>query len=286
MSFSSKVKLEIQKDFGEDRHCRIAFLSAIINGTCEIAERSMGGALAIEQKTDSLAAANAFAELVQLDFAGLGHEKILQATGFIDSSKEVQLKLSSLVVKKVCCKRAYLKAAFVMSGSVNGPDKEYHLEFVAPTERFAGEIAELLRSFDLTPKIAARKSKYIVYFKESEQIAEVLNIFGAHISFLEFENNRAGKELGNSINRAANCEAANADKSISAAVKQIEDIGLIEKTIGINALPIQLQECARLRLLHPELNLTELGGEFSPPIGKSGVNHRFRKIAEIAKDVL
>jgi len=279
LSFSSKVKHEILQDFGEDRHCRIAFLSAIINGTCEVSGKN---GLVIEQKTDSVAAASAFAALVSKDFVGLNHGKILQATGFMSGNGILEMKMNRMIVKKTCCKRAYLKAAFMTSGSVNGPDKEYHLEFVAPNERFASEVAGLLRSFNLAPKLAARKSKYIVYFKESEQIAEVINIFGAHKALLEFENNRAGKELGNLINRTANCEAANADKSISAAVKQIECIRLIDEKIGIKTLPAQLEECARLRLEFPELNLAELGEKLSPPISKSGVNHRLRKIAEIA----
>ena len=170
----------------------------------------------------------------------------------------------------------------MIAGSVNGPQKEYHLEFVAANKCFAEGIADLLRAFELSPKLTARKNKDVVYFKEGEQISEVLNIIGAHRALLEFENNRAGKELGNSINRAANCEAANADKSVQAAVKQIEEIKLIAANAGLNSLPPQLEECARLRLDCPELSLTEIGERLSPPIGKSGVNHRFRKISQIA----
>jgi len=189
------------------------------------------------------------------------------------------------IIAKSCCKRAYLRAAFLCAGSVNGPGKAYHLEFTANNEQHSTEIQGLLRSFGLSPKSVYRKNKFIIYFKESDQIADVLNIIGAHKQYIEFEMNRAEKEVGNSINRMANFETANIDKSILAAVKQIEDIKLISATIGLDALPNQLQECAILRMDEPALSLVELGQRLLPPIGKSGVNHRFRKLAEIAKEL-
>ena len=182
-------------------------------------------------------------------------------------------------------KRAYVRTAFMSAGSVNGPGKAYHLEFTANDKRHCLELSELLREFSLSPKSVSRKGKFIVYFKDGDQIAEVLNIIGAHKSLLEFENNRAEKDVGNSINRIANCETANIDKSILAAIKQIEDIKIIVAGMGLDALDVQLHECAVLRLNNPELNLAEIGQKLSPPIGKSGVNHRFRRIAEIAAEI-
>ena len=189
------------------------------------------------------------------------------------------------LTKKACCKRAYLRAAFVCAGSVNGPGKAYHFEFTANTTQHCLHLVKLLNAFGLSPKSATRKGKFVIYFKEGEQIAEILNIMGAHKSLLEFENNRAEKEMGNSINRLANFETANIDKSISAAVKQIEEITFIANTIGLNALDAQLHECAILRMNNPELSLAEIGQKLLPPLGKSGVNHRFRKISEIANEL-
>ena len=233
MSFSSKVKAEIEQVFGEHSHCRTASLSAIMNAT----------------------------------------------TGLLEND------IDHIVIERTCCKRTYLRSAFICAGSVNGPGKVYHLEFIANDNLHCQQIISLLRSFSLSPKSSTRKGKYVVYFKESEQIAEVLNIIGAHKSLLEFENNRAEKEIGNSINRLANCETANIDKSISAAVKQIEGIKTIANTIGLDALDAQLYECATLRLNNPELSLAEIGQKLLPPIGKSGVSHRFRRISEIANEL-
>jgi len=185
-------------------------------------------------------------------------------------------------VERTCCKRMYLRSAFICAGSVNGPGKAYHLEFIANNEPHCQQIIKLLSVFSLSPKTSARNGKFVIYFKESEQIAEVLNIIGAHKSLLEFENNRAEKEVGNSINRLANCETANIDKSISAAIKQIDELKIIANTIGLDALEPQLYQCATLRLNNPELSFTEIGQKLLPPISKSGVSHRFRKISKIA----
>jgi hypothetical protein len=275
----SKVKDEIAQVFGKDRHCRVAYLSAIINGICSV---DVGQNIAIRPRADNPRVAAAYGHITGADFTGMDDAKILQATGFISGGR-FERRMNRLIVRKPCCKRAYLRASFLCAGSVNGPGKTYHLEFAANDGRHCSELTELLSFFGLSPKTTMRKNRHVIYFKEGEQVAEVLNIINAHKSLLEFENNRAEKEMGNAVNRIANCGAANIDKSVSAAVRQIEDIRRIAGRMGLASLPPQLLEYALIRTENPELSLVEIGKLMSPPISKSGVNHRIRKIVEIAK---
>ena len=139
-----------------------------------------------------------------------------------------------------------------------------------------------MNAFDLDAKIVERKKTYVVYLKEGSQIVDVLNIMEAHVGLLELENVRIMKEMRNSVNRKVNCETANINKTVSAAVRQIEDIKYIRDTIGFDKLPEGLKDVALTRLTYPEATLKELGGLLENPIGKSGVNHRLRKLSDIA----
>jgi len=143
----------------------------------------------------------------------------------------------------------------------------------------------MMYSFDMDAKIIERKKMHVVYLKEGSQIVDMLNIMEAHLSLMELENVRILKEMRNTVNRKVNCETANLNKTVSAAVKQVEDIEYIKETIGLEKLPDNLQEMAMIRLEHPHAALKELGEMLDPPVGKSGVNHRLRKIKEIADHV-
>lgn len=190
------------------------------------------------------------------------------------------------LVKKKCCKRSYLRGAFLAGGSLNHPESSYHLEIFSNYEEHTYSLAKLMNTFDLNVKVLPRKNGFIIYMKEGEKITDFLSIIGANRALFYFEDIRIVKDMRNSVNRLVNCETANLNKTVSAAMKQMENIRLIEKSIGLEELPEKLREIAELRLKHPDVNLKELGelvnGE---PISKSGINHRFRKIDVIASHI-
>ena len=187
------------------------------------------------------------------------------------------------VVSSVCCRRAYIRGAFLAAGSVNDPKKNYHLEFVLAERETAEQLQGLINSFRLEAKVVERKEHFVVYLKEGEQIVDLLNVMEAPVALMDLENVRIVKEMRNDINRKVNCETANLNKVVGAAVKQLEDIAYIEETIGLSSLSEQLEEVARLRLKYPDTSLKELGSYLAAPVGKSGVNHRLRKISNIAE---
>ncbi len=189
------------------------------------------------------------------------------------------------LVKNDACKRAYIKGAFMGCGSISDPEKSYHAEFVSSREVHSKEICELLDGFGINGKTILRKNYYVTYIKESEQISDLLALMGANNAVLEFENIRAVKETRNQINRVINCETANLDKIVDTSMRQINNIKVLKKHKAIDKLPDHLKELAYLRLKHTNASLKELGEMLSPPLGKSGVNHRLRKIEEIAEEL-
>ena len=181
--------------------------------------------------------------------------------------------------------KGLIRNAFLQSGSISDPEKFYHLEIVFTEYEEALEIKQMIERFQLDAKIVERKGHYVVYLKEGAQIADMLRIMEAPLALMEFENIRIVKEMRNSINRQVNCEAANLGKTISAAVKQVEDIRFIDSKVGLDNIPEGLAETARKRLEYPEATLKELGELMEPPLGKSGVNHRLKRLSEIAEDL-
>jgi hypothetical protein len=196
-----------------------------------------------------------------------------------------RMKVSRLVVTMDCCRRAYIRGVFMTSGSVSDPNKSYHLEIVCDNFGRAEFIREIIGGFSVESKIIQRKKYHVVYIKDGEMIVDMLNIMGAYKSLMDMENIRIRKDIRNNINRRVNCEAANLNKTVSAAVKQVNDINYIIETKGIDYLPENLQELALARLSNEDSSLKELGEMMTPPIGKSGVNHRLRRISEIAEDL-
>lgn len=181
--------------------------------------------------------------------------------------------------------KGLIRDAFLRSGSISDPEKFYHLEIVFTSHEEAKSIQKMLEDFGLDAKIVERKGHYVVYLKEGAQIADMLRIMEAPLALMEFENIRIVKEMRNSINRQVNCEAANLGKTISAAVKQVEDIRYICSKVGLDNIPESLAETAKIRLEYPEATLKELGELMDPPLGKSGVNHRLKKLSELAEDL-
>ncbi len=185
---------------------------------------------------------------------------------------------------KSCCRRAYLRGAFLAGGSVNDPGgASYHLEISCNSREQADSVLSLMNQFGLHAKQIQRKNGFVVYLKEGEKIVEFLSIIGAHQALLKFEDVRILKGMRNQVNRLVNCETANMNKTIAAAVRQLEVIQLIDERMGLNTLPVHLREAAELRMRYPEVNLQELSLQSGNRVSKSGLNHRFRKLEEIAE---
>lgn len=193
-------------------------------------------------------------------------------------------EISPALIRKKCCRRSYLRGAFLAGGSVNNPEtSSYHLEIFSIYKEHNDSLCELMNSFQLNSKTLERKNGFITYLKEAEKITEFLNIVGAHSALLRFEDVRIVRDMRNSVNRLVNCETANLNKTIGAALRQVENIRYIQETVGLDLLPDKLREIAELRMAHQDVTLKELGEMVSGgQISKSGINHRLRKIDEIA----
>lgn len=271
MSFSTDVKEELEKQLPTARHCMIAELAAMMQ---------YGDVLLPKYFT-----------LLERIFPGkkdIGEVSDEEILTVIKCSKEITKEeietaiVNAVLLKSVCCKRAFLRGVFLTSGSMSNPEKRYHLEIVCASIAQAEQVRDTILSFDVDAKIVQRKKYYVVYLKEGEGIVELLNIMGAHVSLMNFENFRILKEMRNDINRRVNCEAANITKTVNAASKQIEDIEYIREHYGFQRLSSSLREMAEIRLEYPEATLKELGEFLNPPVGKSGVNHRLKKLGELA----
>ena len=204
---------------------------------------------------------------------------------FSGVSGGMPLVSNSIVYQRDCCKRAFVRGAFLSAGSISDPQKGYHFEIVCPSREISGQLQEIIHSFHIDAKIVLRKKSYVLYVKEGAQIVDMLAIMEANVALMDLENIRILKEMRNSVNRKVNCETANINKTVNAAVKQIEDIRLLEEKVGLESLNEGLEEIARLRLQYPEATLKELGLMLNPQVGKSGVNHRLRKLSLLADDL-
>ena len=312
MSFSSSVKDELSRQMPGAHHCQIAETAAILS-LCGRVKISASDHFWIEIHTENVAVARKYFTLLKKTFnirtdvsirSGINpgrsrtyivavreHEealKVLQAVKLINSQGEIGENLSlirNVVLQNACCRRAFIRGAFLAAGSISAPEKFYHFEIVCPTEPKAEQLKNIIATFDIEAKIVPRKKYYVVYIKEGSQIVDILNVMEAPVSLMELENIRIVKEMRGSVNRQVNCETANINKTVSAAVKQIEDIRFIQSVAGLSGLPESLQEMARIRLERPEATLKELGEALEPPVGKSGVNHRLRKLSLVAEEL-
>lgn len=214
-------------------------------------------------------------------------EKILRETGMLMVKEGMDTftdGISERVIKTKCCRKSYLRGVFLGIGTVSNPIKGYHLEFVCSTENLARDLMKLINSFvDLHSKTIKRRNRWIVYVKESEQIIDILNIVGAHGHLLKYEEIRLDRELRNFANRLKNCDEANADKIVNASQRQLAAIRKIEAVNALDSLPERLYQAAILRKENPEVGLSELGEMMDPPLKKSGIYHRLKKIEEIAE---
>ena len=286
MSFSSEVKAELAKRISPARHCRIAELAAIMN-FCGQYGRDEKGGFTIGFQTENEAVVRKGFTLLKKTYnidtdISLSEQEMRDILAKTGNPEE---PVSSLLIKNTCCRRAFLRGAFLSVGSMSDPAKGYHLEFDCMSESKAEQLQELMRDFEIESKIIRRKKYYVVYLKEGAGIVELLNVCEAYISLMNLENTRILKEMRNSVNRRVNCETANIAKTVSAAARQVEDIEYIRKHYGFQNLPETLRQMAEIRLENPDVPLKELGELFDPPLGKSGVNHRLRKLSELAEEI-
>ena len=310
MSFSGMVKEELSRQIGTARHCRIAELAALIGFCGRLEHFPQGEKLKLQTENETVARKcftllqktfNIEKEISVRENSHLKRVKvyvleisdpeeireILQATKLIADSKfcDTLILQDMLVVQQSCCKRAYIRGAFLASGSISDPEKGYHFEIVYPDERKAQQLQTIIRSFSVDAKIVQRKKSYVVYVKEGAQIVDMLAVMEANVALMDLENIRILKEMRNSVNRKVNCETANINKTVNAAVKQMEDIKLIQQVMGFEQLSDGLAQIAELRMQYPEATLKELGMMLSPQVGKSGVNHRLRKLSSLADEL-
>lgn len=282
LSFSKQVKAELGKIIPEARHCRIAQIAATTAFSFLSLENLMENTqyFTLIQKTINISSnSNVFTKEDEKNFRTL-----LKTGSDVNISKGL-VPVDLRILQQECCKKAYLRGAFISSGSVNNPSKSNHLEIVTEHELLANQLIDVIAYFDIFAKVSKRKTNYVVYLKEGNQIVDFLGLMGAPISLMAFENALILKGFNNDLNRKVNCEVANIQKTVKAAAVVIDDINFIEKTKGLKSLPKGLYEVAVMRRKFPDSSLEELGNKLNPPIGKSGVNHRLRRISEIASQI-
>ncbi|NLI57729.1 MAG: DNA-binding protein WhiA [Clostridium sp.] len=312
MSFSSAVKNELCRITASDRLCMLAELSAVvrINGLVRVINDNE---INLRITTENSALARRVFSLIKelygvnaeiiirrspklkkniiyiliLTFSK-GLKKILDDMNIVcgnEKSKEVKYLPCEILSKNRECQKAYLRGAYLAAGSMSDPEKTYHLEIIAQRMELADELNDLINYFKLNSKIIKRKCNYVVYLKEGENIVDFLNIIGAHSALLELENVRILKEVRNNVNRIVNCETANLQKTVDASIRQVENITYIKENLGFDKLPKNLRDIAILRLKYSDFSLKELGEMLTPSLGKSGVNHRLRKLDKIADKI-
>ncbi|MCI9306037.1 MAG: DNA-binding protein WhiA [Lachnospiraceae bacterium] len=290
MSFSSEIKEELSRQIPGARHCQLAEIAAIL-GFCGRVTEEEGSVSVLRMHTENPAVARKYFTLlkktfnIRLDVSARQNKSLKGGHSFeVVSYGDISV-VKHVLIQNLCCKRAFIRGAFLASGSVSDPEKGYHFEIVCNSLEKANQLCEMIGSFGIEARVTGRKKNHIVYIKEGAQIVDVLNVMEAHVALMNFENIRILKDMRNSVNRQVNCETANLNKTVSAAVKQIEDIQYIKATIGFDQLPEGLIEIAKLRLEQPESTLKELGQMLTPCVGKSGVNHRLRKLSLIAEEL-
>lgn len=291
MSFSGKVKEELSGIYPRARHCQLAELAAL-TGMNGLWEEEEGGSLRLILHAENIAVIRKCFTLLEKTF-NIKNEIALQISvrrNLLKDSSSYVLRaeggalaaIRQAEVQAVCCKRAFMRGAFLAAGSMSDPGKSYHFEIVCDQMEKAQYLQRIMNSFELDARIVSRKKHFVIYLKEGERIVDALNIMEAHVALMELENVRILKDMRNAVNRKVNCETANIHKTVSAAVKQLEDIAYIRDTVGFEQLPLGLKDVALTRLAYPEATLKELGDLLETPVGKSGVNHRLRKLSGMA----
>lgn len=313
MSFASETKNELARIMPEKKCCMLAEIAGFmrIAGSIRLAG---GGKFKIVMTTSNPAVARHYKTLIKNYFSidtsvGMGQDNSLKrghayilSIGPEDLSEQILRETGILMVKEgmnfisdgiydglirtKCCRKAYLRGAFLAAGTVNNPEKEYHFEVSAGSEMLAKDLRRLLNSFvDISAKIVERKKGYGVYLKSGEQVRDAIGIMGASGQFFKFDEIMMMKGLKSQTYRLNNLDNANIDKAIKAAENQIKSIRKIQEKRGLDFLTAKLREAAEARLENPDVGIEELGRLMDPPLSKSGINNRLRRIEEIAKEL-
>jgi cell division protein WhiA len=303
MSFAAETKKELTL-IESGACCEITELSALIrmNGAVQISSQKV----VLDISTENAAIARRIYSLIKKTFSIHTEllvrkkmrlkknnvyivripnqvQEVLSKLYIVSEGFQFATRINKTLIKNNCCKRAYLRGAFLAGGSVNNPQgSSYHLEIASMYEEHCQSLVQLANRFHLNARCIERKKGFVFYIKEGEKIIEFLSLIGAHQALLRFEDVRIMKDMRNSVNRIVNCETANLNKTIGAAVRQLDNIRLIQRELGLENLPEKLRVVAEIRLLHPDVNLQEVGDLLHGAVSKSGVNHRLRKIDEIA----
>ncbi|MCG0274809.1 MAG: DNA-binding protein WhiA [Thermosediminibacteraceae bacterium] len=294
-----------------ERDCELAELAAFLRMSGSIQIAGGGNRINIKVNTESASTARRFIQLLKkfvkaeveiivtkekmkkhnlyvVTASSPEMGRFLEKIGILLMNNErfyIKDNIKPELIKKRCCKKAYLRGAFLGSGSISDPKGPYHLEFVTAGSKQAESLVKLINSFGLNAKVAERKGTFVVYLKNGDDIRDLLGLIGANESLLKFENIRVLKEMRNSVNRLVNCETANLNKTVDTAIRQIEMINFLKRSGVFEHLSPSLKLVAEVRLRHPDLSLKELGQMMTPPLGKSGVNHRLKKLEEIAEKI-
>ncbi len=299
MSFSANVKNEILSEEFENECCRHAFAygmmlfsrafstydMSILTENSGIAEKYLELMKLVCKVNPKLVKTEAGKFKVEVTTKD-ERCKVLETFGYDKKNGASRLNWANL--SDECCKNAFLKGVFLTCGTVNDPNKSYHLEFVVPYLNLSKDLKLFINDYDqlsVRPKSIVRNSNHVIYFKDSEAIEDLLTVMGAVNSSLEVMGVKMYKDMRNNVNRKLNFENANLDKTIDASSKQIEAIIHIKNTVGLSYLSNELREVAELRYENPDMSLRELGSKISTPISRSGVNHRLAKICSIAKQI-
>lgn len=312
MSFSLEVKNELARVSPEKKCCMLAEIAGFIR-MCGTVSLVGGGKMKLMLITENPATARHYKKLIKDYFdvdatTEVGEtpspkrgkiyvltlddrqdqkaEPILRETGILlirEGMNYISDGIYTSITKSKCCRKAYLRGLFLGSGTMTDPKKAYQLEYICNSEVLAADVRKLINTFvDLSPKVTARGKSYIVYIQEAEQVGDMLNIMGAHNHYFELEDIRMMKSARGMANRIANCDNANMDKTLNAAERQMAAIEKIDQTRGLDHLPEKLRVVAELRMAHPDATLQELADMMDPPMKKSGLNHRIKKLLEMA----
>ena len=302
MAFSSDVRTELAEAIPKSLHCRIAMLAGIVTLDGKLKYEDGARIISIRMEQDIIV--DTVKRLLEQVFGFTGDDYVtvprsssgarlrIEAPEKVEkmiltlklTAREGRLDVDEMVFTRLCCRNSFLRGAYMAAGSISNPENSYQLEIVAGRPSVTGQLLDLFNGLGLKGHTVIRRGQSVIYLKGADDISELLGQMGASRAMMELENIRILKGIRNTINREVNCDTANITKITDAAGRSIDDIRHIDETIGIPALPAELQEIARLSMENPELSLQELGELLSPPLGKSGVNHRLRKIRKIAAD--
>lgn len=309
MTFSERTKSELVRTKGECRDCSVAELAGFVHTAGSIAI-SGSRRLAVAVEVDQPAIARRAFSLAKRLFGvtpviavrrrqrfskpstyvvGMPSSEqtsdVLRRLHVITKDGSLTIGIPWGLLESRCCQRAYMRGAFVVRGYVSDPTRSYHLEVPSNSLEHAQDFSKLAMKWSIDARVVEHKQRYVAYVKGAEGVSAFLQVIGADRAFLEFENVRAMKSVRNLVNRGVNCETANLNKTVDAAAKQLDDIRTIDQAVGLSSLKRSLREVAEARLELPSATMGEIGEFLNPPISKSTVGYRFRKLAEMADEI-